>query len=80
MNTHRPLCDALRNLKRRLHLATQFDAADYANWVRYNATRLCVGFDQWLREQEGDIHPSEHVVEMSVYGRMQYARSTGIGV
>jgi len=73
-------CDALLNLKLRLHLATQFDATDYANWVRDNAVRLSVGFDQWLRDQEGDIHPSEQVVEMSVYGRMQYARSTGIGV
>jgi len=73
-------CDALLNLKLRLHFATQFDAADYANWVRDNAARLTVGFDQWLRDQEGDIHPSEQGIEMSVYGRMQYCRAMGIGV
>ena len=80
MNTSRPLCDAWINLKLRLHFATQFDMVDYVNWIRDHQTDLCIGFDPWLRDNEDIIHPSEQGVEMSVYGRMQYSRSTGIGV
>jgi hypothetical protein len=70
-------CDAYLNLKLRLSLATCVDPIDYANWVRDKATQLCLGFDLYMRANEGDIHPSEQVDEMSVYGRMQFVRATG---
>lgn len=79
MNT-RPFCDSYVNLKLRLHFATRLDMVDYANWVRENRTKLSIGFDQYLREHGADIHPSEQVIEMSVYGRMQFSRAMGLGV
>lgn len=52
----------------RLEVATGFDLAAYADWVRDHAVALSIGF---TRSGEDDA---------AVYGRMQYARSTGIGV
>jgi len=76
----RPLCDAYLNFVLKLSLATTIDVTQYADWLRANAPAVAAGFDQWLRHNEGNIHPSEQITEMSIYGRMQFSRAMGLGV
>ena len=63
-----PYSDAYLNFVLRLSTATQFDMADYANWVRDNVVQLVLGFE---RSDE---------IDKCVYARMQYSRSKGLGV
>lgn len=63
----RPREAAFANFLVTLDIATTFDAADYANWVRDHAVELSVGFQ---KSDEDD---------QAVYGRMQYVRSQGLG-